>query len=211
VLEVAGVAADWGVSGSYFEACNCDAICPCRWQGGRKVSTGSTYGICQFALSWFITRGHAGPLDLAGMAVVLAGFYRDDEAGKPWRVGLYVDERASDGQFDALSAIFLGQAGGTPFRNFAKAIGGIPGVRRAAIELDHRPGRWLMRAAHFVEVRASAPVATEQSISCGIPGHDQQGKELTCEVMRVVDDPLEWNVRGRCGFTSAFAYVSDSR
>ena len=44
--------ADWRVAGSYFEACNCEAICPCRRQGGQKLTTGSTYGVCDFALSW---------------------------------------------------------------------------------------------------------------------------------------------------------------
>src|SRR5262249_42694825 len=36
----------WKASGTYFEACNCEAICPCRKQGGMKQSTGSTYGVC---------------------------------------------------------------------------------------------------------------------------------------------------------------------
>src|SRR5215470_2453763 len=88
-------AADWRVAGSYFEACNCDAICPCRRQGGVKTTTGSTYGVCEFALSWFVSAGRIGTLDLSDRAVVLAGYYRDDEPQKPWRVCLYVDERAS--------------------------------------------------------------------------------------------------------------------
>src|ERR1700693_4193524 len=91
---------DWRLSGSYFEACNCDAICPCRRQGGRKLTTGSTYGVCDFALSWRITNGRWGNLDLSGLSVVLAGFYRDDEPGKPWRVYLYVDEQATSAQHE---------------------------------------------------------------------------------------------------------------
>ena len=47
----------WRPSGSYFEACNCDAICPCRRQGGRKLTDGSTYGVCSFALSWHVVAG----------------------------------------------------------------------------------------------------------------------------------------------------------
>ena len=26
----------WAVSGSYYEVCNCEAICPCRRHGARK-------------------------------------------------------------------------------------------------------------------------------------------------------------------------------
>ena len=200
---------DWSVSGTYFEACNCDAICPCRRQGGVKLTTGSTYGVCEFALSWFVTNGRMDGVDLAGRSVVLAGFYRDDESGKPWRVCLYVDEQATPAQHDALAAIFLGRAGGTPLNNFAKAIADVIVVRRAAIELDHRPGRWFMRASDFVHVRATAPVHSDAAVSCGIPGHDHPGQEVHAD-MRVADDPLQWDVHGRCGFASTFDYSSDA-
>ena len=201
---------DWRLSGSYFEACNCDAICPCRRQGGRKLTTGSTYGVCDFALSWRMTKGRWGTLELSGLSVVLAGFYRDDEPGKPWRVCLYVDEQATSAQHDALAKIFLGQAGGTPVRNFATAIGEVYAVRPAKIELEHRPRRWLIRASEYVSVRATVPVSSDLPISCGIPGHDHPGEELQTELMRVEDHPLQWEVYGRCGFASDFDYLSDA-
>lgn len=203
---MAPATSDWRVSGSYFEACNCDAICPCRRQDGRKLTTGSTYGVCDFALSWRITSGRWGDLALSGLSVVLAGFYRDDEPGKPWRVSLYIDEQATALQYDALSTIFLGQAGGTPLRNFAKSIGEVYAVHRARIELDHTPRRWLIRASDYVWVRATTPVASALPVTCGIPGFDQPGEEVQTEQMRVDDEPLQWDFRGRCGFASNFDY-----
>jgi hypothetical protein len=101
---------DWHVKGSYFEACNCEAICPCRWQGGRRLATASSYGVCDFALSWRVLDGHAGNRDLGGLCVVMAGIYGD---GLPWHVSLYVDERADAAQYEALTNSFLGRAGGT--------------------------------------------------------------------------------------------------
>jgi hypothetical protein len=201
----------WRVSGSYFEACNCDAICPCRRQGGQKLTTGSTFGVCDFALSWYILRGHADALDLSGLSVVLAGFYRDDEQGKPWRVSLYVDDRASVAQHDSLAEIFLGRSGGTPARNFAAAIAHVYAVRSASIAIDHRPGRWFMRAGRFVTVKASDLVRSELGpVSCGIPGHDHPGEEVRAEIMQVDDGPLAWEFMGQCGFASDFDYSSDS-
>jgi hypothetical protein len=200
----------WRVAGSYFEACNCDAICPCRRQGGQKLTFGSTYGVCDFALSWRIINGHAGDLDLSGLSVVLAGSYRDDEEGKPWRVCLYVDEQATSAQHLTLSKIFLGQAGGTPRRNFAAAIDEVYAVRPAKIDLEHQRRQWFMRASDYVSVRASEPVSSDLSVSCGIPGHDHPGEEVRAELMRVDDPPLKWEVKGRCGFTTDFDYVSDS-
>ena len=198
----------WRVAGSYFEACNCEAICPCRRQGGQKLTTGSTYGVCDFALSWRIALGQAGDVELSGLSVVLAGSYRDDEAGKPWRVCLYVDDRGDTAQREALTQIFLGRSPGTARRNFAAAIGEVYAVRPAKIELEHTPRRWFMRASDYVIVRATTPVPSDLAVSCGIPGHDHPGEEVLADMMKVDDGPLRWEVSARCGFATDFDYSS---
>jgi hypothetical protein len=197
----------WAVAGSYFEACNCEAICPCR-RVGERAGGRSTYGICQFALSWQIGRGSADMLRLDDLAVVMAGWYDDDEAGSPWRVGLYLDERARPEQHAALAAIFLGRAGGTTFRNFAAAIGTVHAVRRARVELSHVPRRWSMRADTYLTVRAEAPVEAPAPVACGISGLDRPGQEVIAGTFRVEDAPLSWDLHGRCGFATDFAYNS---
>src|SRR5437870_12242250 len=98
---------DWSLLGTYLEACNCDAICPCRRVGGRSGGR-STHGICLGALSWLIGEGQAGDVDLAGLGVVLVLRYSDDEPGSPWTFVLYVDERGDERQRDALARIFTG-------------------------------------------------------------------------------------------------------
>ena len=198
----------WRVSGTYLEVCNCEAICPCRKQGGMKLTTGSTYGLCEFALSWRIVKGAFADVDLSDRSLVMAGSYRDDEPNKPWRVILYVDERSSDEQFAALTDIFLGRAGGAALQNFGARIGATYAVRRAAIDLDHRPRRWFMRASTWVQVRATRIVSSELGVTCGIPGHDQAGDELVADEFGVQDAPLDFDFRGRCGFASHFDYSS---
>src|SRR3954471_6537303 len=93
----------WSVSGTYLEACNCEAICPCRRIGGRQGGR-SSYGICMGALSWSIERGHAGDVDLAERRGVLASRYDDDEPGSPWDFIVFLDEEADARQRDALEA-----------------------------------------------------------------------------------------------------------
>ena len=199
----------WRVQGSYYEVCSCEAICPCRRVGDRRGGR-STYGICQFALSWQIQQGQYEEIDLRNLAVVLAGSYDDDEPGSPWRVMLYVDERAAPAQHEALAAIFLGRAGGTTLRNFAAAIGNVYAVRAARIELDHTPDREHMQAGDWVAARTARAVDADGVVSCGIPGHDQPGQEIVADQFRVEDAPLRWQVTGRCGFASEFAYSSDA-
>jgi hypothetical protein len=198
----------WAVAGSYFEACNCEAVCPCRQVGGRPGGERSTYGICQFGLSWQIGRGRADGLVLDDLAVVMAGWYDDDEPGKPWRVTLYLDERADPEQHTALAAIFLGRAGGSTLRNFAAAIGTVQAVRRARVELSHVPRRWSIRADKYVTVYAETPVEAPGPVACGIPGLDRPGQEVIADSFRADDAPLSWDLHGRCGFATDFAYSS---
>jgi hypothetical protein len=206
--------APWAVAGTYFEACNCDAICPCRRVGPRDGGR-STHGHCDFALSWHIATGHAGDLDLSGLDVVMAGTY-DDDPDRPsprghwwWEVALYIDERATPAQHQVLADMFLGRAGGTTLTNFAAAIGEVRTVRRARIRLDHRSGRQSIAVPAHVVVRVRHPVATDAAVSCAIPGHDHPGQEWVADVMRVTDGPLVWDVTGRCAFATDFAYRSN--
>src|SRR3954462_13384188 len=107
----------WRIAGTYIEACNCDAVCPCRRIGGRQGGR-STYGVCEGALSWAIEQGHAGDIDLSGLAAVLALRYSDDEPDSPWTYFLYVDERGDDAQRQALAAILTGGLGGSATEHF---------------------------------------------------------------------------------------------
>ena len=198
----------WRVTGSYFEVCNCDAVCPCRRQGAREGGR-STYGVCDFALSWLITDGACDGVDLSDRVVVLAGSYSDDEPRSPWRVVLYIDSDATHAQHDALATIFLGRAGGTTLRNFAAAIGEVVAVRTADIRVDHSANRERMDVRGFVHASTRHPVSVDEPVACGIPGFDHPGTEVVADTFEVDDGPLRWEVSGRCGFATDFAYASD--
>jgi hypothetical protein len=197
----------WRVAGTYYEACSCEAVCPCRrqgdWRGGR-----STYGVCDFVLSWCIEAGSADELSLADRQVVMAGSYHDDEPGSPWSVALYLDDRCSPRQHDALADIFLGRAGGQTFANYARAIGSVQAVRTATITLDHTTNRERIGVGRYVTVRTRAPFHHQERVSCGIPGHEQPGQELVVDLMQVQEEDLSWQLRGRCGFATTFDYRS---
>jgi hypothetical protein len=162
------------------------------------------------ALSWAIERGRAGDIDLAERRVVLVCRYDDDEPGSPWDFILFLDDAADERQRDALEAIFLGQAGGTPLRQFPWAFkpSRLVEVRPAAIEIDHTPRRGWFRAGRHVEVRVSGEVADQEPVTCVIPGHHQSGAEVVADLTSTAA-PIEYGLRGRCGYESTFAYSSD--
>jgi hypothetical protein len=193
---------NYHIEGSYYEACNCDAICPCRKQNG--VATGrSTYGTCEFLLSWHIERGNGAGIDLAGLDIGIAGRYNDDEDGKPWSVIIYIDESARDDQFAALAEIFQGKAGGS--MTFTAAFFEILGVKYATVALDHTAGHERIRIGDIASSNVLETVAFDGTISCGIPGHDRPGHE-TVSNLSCHDGPLQWDYEGRCGFATDFAY-----
>ena len=199
----------WELSGTYLESCNCEAICPCRTIGGRRGGR-STYGICLGALSWGVERGRAGKLDLSGLDVVLTSRYDDDEPGSPWSFCLYLDERGAERQREALAEIFLGRLGGTPLKQFPWAWkpSDLLGVRAAPIEIDHTPGRGWFRAGDRVTVRVRAPVPEQEPVTCVIPGHDRDGRELVVDELRVDAAPLAFEFSDRCAYEATFAYSS---
>lgn len=199
----------WRVTGSYFEACNCEAVCPCRRQGGRPGGA-PTYEVCDFALSWRIVEGRSDALDLSGLTVVMVGSF-NEPPGQPaalWRVVLYVDDRAREDQHEVLARIFLGRAGGTTLRNFGRAIGEVYAVRPARITLDHRREKESIEVEDLVRVKVAGRAPVGEPVSCGIPGFDRPGEEVVTEIQMVNEPPLRWEVSGRCGFVSDFAYSS---
>jgi hypothetical protein len=200
----------WQIFGSYLEACNCEAICPCRRIGGRSGGR-STYGECLGALSWIVRQGRAGDVDLADMRAVLASRYHDDEPGSPWTFALFVDARGDERQRQAMAEIFTGRLGGTPARQFPWVFkpADLLGVEALDIEIDHTPGRGWFRVGRNVEVRVREPVPDQEMVTCVIPGHHRPGRELFSDSIDVDAGSLVFSVQGRCAYESTFEYSSE--
>lgn len=209
--EASSTATGWWVRGSYFEGCNCDAICPCR-SVRRQPGGPSTYGECYGGLSWHVHEGQADGVDLSDLKVVMTLRYLDNvQPSTPWEVVLYVDHRGDDVQRAWLADIFLGRAGGTVSRQYGPFIGEVHAVRPARIELEHIAPRKRISVVGYLTVEAEEPASDVGDVQCGIPGFDHPGTELYSDVLRSADPALRWEVRGRRGaaFTTDFDYRGD--
>ena len=200
----------WRIRGSYFESCNCDAICPCRRIDG--VSGGrSTHGECLGLLSWLIEEGDADGVDLGGQPVALATRYSDDEEGSPWTWILYLDQGTSRDQRDALEAIYAGRLGGDAEKHFPWAWkpSELAAVRPVEIEVEHTRRRQWLRIRDHVSVRIRDRYDGPETVTCVIPGHERSGEELVADELVVEDGPLAFSYRGVCGYASDFDYRGD--
>ncbi|HEX6715253.1 MAG TPA: DUF1326 domain-containing protein [Thermoleophilaceae bacterium] len=197
----------WRIRGSYFESCNCDAICPCRRIDGQPGGR-STHGVCMGVLSWVIADGEVDGVDVSGLPVALACRYSDDEAGSPWTWVLYLSADASADQRAGLESIYAGRLGGDALKHFPWAwkASNLVAVRPAEIEVDHTSRRQLLRIRDEVTVRIRDRYAGPETVTCVIPGHDRVGEELVTEELRVNAGALAYDYAGVCGYASTFDY-----
>ena len=193
---------------TYFESCNCEAICPCRRTDGVPGGR-STYGECTGILSWVIEHGTSHDVALDDLSVALAVRYHDDEEGSPWSFVMYVDARADQRQHEELVGIFTGALGGDALNHFPWAWKSSVrlAVRPVEIEVSHEPRRQWLRIRDHVSVRISDAYAGPETVSCVIPGHEERGEELIADEVVVDDGALQFELRGNCGYSARFGYA----
>jgi hypothetical protein len=121
----------WSLAGSYVETCSCELMCPCN----LSLDHGATYDFCRVTLVFNIREGVVDGTDIAGCKVALIADTPKVMTDGNWRVGVFVDDRATDAQFDQLVQVFSGQLGG-PMAGLAPLIGEMAGVERAKIDVD---------------------------------------------------------------------------
>lgn len=179
----------WRIKGEYLENCNCDVLCPCLL-GPRNPRGGAlaqpTRGTCDVPIVFAIESGRSGDVDLAGTHAALAVHTPGPMGAGQWTAGVYVDERATPAQREALETIFRGRAGGVmagiaalvttwlPTRvapiEFVKQgrtrSARIPGVLDVEIEgIEGRNGTevWIDNVRHFAGSRLAAARATRST------------------------------------------------
>ena len=120
----------WNLEGSYAETCSCELMCPCN----LTIDHGATYDYCRATLAFDIREGQVDGTDVRGRRVVTIIDTPKVMTDGNWRLGMFVDDQATDEQFDKLVQVFGGQLGG-PMGALAPLVGEVVGVERAAIEM----------------------------------------------------------------------------
>jgi hypothetical protein len=121
----------WNLRGSYIETCSCELMCPCN----LSLDHGATYDFCRVTLVFNIREGSADGTDIAGCKVAIIADTPKVMTEGNWKVGVFVDQGASEEQFEKVVGIFSGQLGG-PMAGLTPLIGEMLGVERAVIEIE---------------------------------------------------------------------------
>lgn len=196
----------WSLKGKYFEACNCEAACTCLFLSPPTEED------CTLLVGWHINEGDHEGTSLEGLNVALAVYSPGHMAEVQWQVALYLDDRASETQSQALAAIFSGQAGGHPAR-LASHIGEVLGAGPATISFETEGKRTVMTIAGIANVAIAAipgqgdediTIANHPlAISPGFPGTLARSETLVYN-----DHGFEWDLTEKNGFFAPFEYAA---
>ncbi|HVE25384.1 MAG TPA: DUF1326 domain-containing protein [Sporichthya sp.] len=136
----------WDLSGSYVETCSCELMCPCN----LSLDHGATYDFCRVTLVFNLHRGEIDGIDVAGLKVAAIADTPKVMTEGNWRLGVFIDERASDEQFDKLLQVFTGQLGG-PMAALVPLVGEMLGVERVVIDVVDDGLRHSVRIGNGIE------------------------------------------------------------
>jgi hypothetical protein len=157
----------WNVKGTYLETCSCEFVCPCNF----SFAHGADYDRCRVTLVFNVTVGNVGGTDVGGLVVAVIADTPKVMAEGNWRVGVFVDDKASDEQAEKLLGVFSGQLGG-PMAALGPLIGENLGVQRAPIEVREVGLRHSVRIGDAVdfEIEDVVPLGVETGEPVRITG-----------------------------------------
>ena len=139
--------ASWQISGQYMETCNCTLLCPCITS---NLAARPTEGDCKAALALHIDKGAKDGVKLDGLSFIVMMHSPGAMGQGNITVGLIVDDKASDQQVEAISAIATGSAGG-PMAALAPLVGRVAGVEKRPIEFKIEGLNRTVRAGELVD------------------------------------------------------------
>jgi hypothetical protein len=182
-------------------------MCPCN----LSFDHGATYDFCRVTLAFNIRTGEIEGTDVGGLKVVAIADTPKVMTQGNWRLGVFVDENASDDQFNKLVQVFGGQLGG-PMAALAPLVGEMLGVERAAIEMSDDGLRHTVRVGDAIEfeIEDIVPFGVETGQPVRFDGmFHPAGSNLTmAEAKRTRINAFGIQYEGKTGLsTSEFAWA----
>ena len=198
----------WNLKGSYTETCSCDLICPCN----ATFDHGATYDFCRVTLVFNIHEGEVDGTDIGGLKVAAIADTPKVMTEGNWKLGVFVDENASDEQADKLVKVFTGQLGG-PMAGLAPLVGEMLGVERAAIKVQDDGIRHSVRIGDVIdfEIEDIVPFGVETGEPVRFQGmFHPAGSNLTiAEAKRSRINAFGIEYEGKTGLsTSEFSWAA---
>jgi len=194
----------WKLEGTYFEACNCEAACPCVFLSPP------TQGYCQAVLGWHIDKGQSNGVSLDGLNVAMAVLSPGKMHEVKWSVALYTDSRASEAQTAELTKIFAGQAGGHPAA-LASHVEKVLGAASVEIDFQQRDKTFSLKIPKIADVEIAA-IGGQGGGDVVLQGHPlavspaQPATIARSTKLSYEDHGMSWSEAEKNGIFAPFSY-----
>jgi len=139
--------AKWHIEGEYMETCNCSYVCPCI---SSNLAARPTEGDCKVAIAMKIDKGEKDGVRLDGLSFLVMMHSPGIMGEGNMKIGLIVDESASDDQVEAIGAIATGAEGG-PMAALAPLVGEVAGVEKRRITFERDGMHYKVTAGELVD------------------------------------------------------------
>jgi hypothetical protein len=183
-------------------------MCPCN----LSFDHGATYDYCRATLVFHVREGEIERTDVSGRKLALIVDTPKVMTEGNWRLGMFVDEDATDEQMEKLSAVFGGRMGG-PMEALAPLVGEVLGVERAPIEIVEDGVRHSVRIGDAIdfEVEDIVPFGVETGQPVRFDGmfHPVASNLTMAEAKRSKIDAFGIQYEGKSGLsTSEFSWAA---
>jgi hypothetical protein len=162
-------------------------------------------------LAFDITSGDVDGVDVGGNTVAMFGDTPAQMTDGGWRVGLIVDEGASEAQRAKLVSVFAGELGG-PAALFAPLVGEILGIEYAPIEYADDGRRHTVRIGDAVDLEVEDFAAAEEGTVMTMTGADHPaGRTLALAQTtkgKINVFGMEVDNTGRNGHSAPFSWAA---
>ena len=198
----------WSLKGSYTETCSCELMCPCN----LSFDHGATYDFCRVTLVFAIHEGDVDGTAIGGRTVAVIADTPKVMTEGNWRLGLFIDDGATDEQAEKLTSVFTGQLGG-PMEALAPLVGELLGVERVPIEIVDDGLRHSVRVGDAIdfEIEDIVPFGVETGEPARLTGiFHPVGSTLTAaEAKRSRINAFGIEYEGKTGLsTSEFSWAA---
>jgi hypothetical protein len=198
----------WNLKGNYVETCSCELMCPCN----LSFDHGATYDYCRVTLVFNIKEGEIEGTDVGGLKVAAIADTPKVMTEGNWKLGMFVDENATDEQMEKLTAVFGGQLGG-PMAGLVPLVGEMLGVERVPIEVVDDGLRHSVKIGDSIdfEIEDIVPFGIETGQPIRFQGmFHPAGPDLTiAEATRSRIDAFGIEYEGKTGLsTSEFSWAA---
>jgi hypothetical protein len=206
-MEATQTVAGYDLEGSLLEVCTCDTLCPC-WIGEDPDG-----GSCQSVVAYHFDRGTIRGVDVAGLTIVSAVFIPGNILAGGWKQVVFIDDRASDEQAEAMTDAFTGELGG-PFADLAQLVGERLAIERAPVSHEVKDGTGTLRVGDVIDARLhpyTGPDGTtttlNNSIFSTVPGSPAYVAKADHQRISLPQFGLEWEATDRNAIQSDWKIV----